>query len=317
MRNMISRNVRFFALAAVAVLAAGAALAQYFDDSGGDERRGVPKWENDPRFKDDVFTFVRVEYNSSYGRRRGGGYGGYGGGFPGGGFEGQFDGRDFRRGYGGRGWGGGWVGGWMTDFPDSDLNFSFRLQQLTSLKVAPQPIHLPLTDPKLCDYPFIYMVEPGRLEFSEAEVVALRRYLLRGGFLMVDDFWGDYEWENFYQQIKRVFPDREPEDVELEHEIFQCVYRLKEKPQVPSIQIAKAGRSQGLTWEPNHGGDSRTVHYRAIYDDKRRMMAFICHNTDLGDGWEREGEDEWYFHEFSEKKSYPMGINIVVYAMSH
>src|SRR4029078_4195957 len=90
-------------------------------------------------------------------------------------------------------------------------------------------------DPKLFDHPFLYMIEPGRLVFSEEEVKALRRYLLNGGFLIGDDFWGDDQWENFYQQIKRVFPDREPRELELEHKIFQCVYRLKEKPQVPRL----------------------------------------------------------------------------------
>jgi hypothetical protein len=174
-----------------------------------------------------------------------------------------------------------------------------------------------LTDERLFDHPFIYMIEPGALYFSEEEVLALRRYLLNGGFLMVDDFWGDYQWENFHQQIRRVFPDREPTELPLDHEIFRCVYRLKEKPQIPSINAAWSGRDQGITWEMGHGGNTQTVHYKALFDDKGRMMSIICHNTDLGDGWEREGEDPWYFHEFSEKKAYPMGINIVTYAMTH
>jgi hypothetical protein len=250
------------------------------------DRNGVPNWKNDERFKHDVFTFVRVQYNS----------GGYG-----------------RRGRGG--WGGGW--GWSTDFPDSDLNFSYRLQQLTSLKVNPDPIFLRLTDPKLFDYPFLYMIEPGQggLFLSDEEVAALRRYLLNGGFLMVDDFWGEWEYNVFYEQIKKVFPEREPEELNIDHEIFRCVYQLKEKPQVPSIHSWEM--TGGLTWEPRHGDDAQTVHYRGIFDDKRRMMVIICHNTDLGDGWEREGESEAYFHEFAEKKSYPMGINIVTYAMTH
>ena len=240
------------------------------------DRNGVPTWEVDSDFKRDVFTFVRVRYGSGYGRGRG--------------------------------------GGWLTDYPDSDLNFSFRLQQLTSLKVDPVPKQLELTDEELFDYPFIYMIEPGRLYFTEEEVVALRRYLLNGGFLMVDDFWGEDEWDNFYEEIKRVFPDREPQELPLDHPIFHCVYDLKEKPQVPSINHAEAYRGTNITWERS---DAKEVHYKALVDDKGRMMAIICHNTDLGDGWEREGEDEYYFREFAEKKSYPMGINIVFYAMTH
>jgi hypothetical protein len=238
-------------------------------------RRGVPSWELDAEFSYDTFRFVRVRYGS-YGR---------------------------------------WWDKWATDYPDSDLNFSFRLQQVTSLKVHPDPIVLELDDPRLFDYPFLYLIEPGDLHFRDEEIAALRRYLLNGGFLMVDDFWGDDEWDNFYGEIKRVFPDREPEELPLDHPIFHCVFDLKEKPQVPSINLALAYQGSGRTWE--RGEDGRTPHYKAIFDDRRRMMAIICHNTDLGDGWEREGEDEWYFHEFAEKKAYPMGINIVFYAMTH
>jgi hypothetical protein len=219
-----------------------------------------------------------------------------------------------RRGSGGRRF---WGGGWRTDWPDSDLNFSYRLQQLTSLKVNPNPISLRLTDPELFDYPFLYMIEPGALLFSEAEVKALRHYLDNGGFLMVDDFWGEYQWENFYREIRRVFPEQEfdPKELDLDHKIFQCVYQLKEKPQVPSIH-AWPGPGSDVTWE-DWGPGSREVHYKGISDKNGRLMVIICHNTDLGDGWEREGEDPSYFHEFSEKKSYPMGINIVTYAMTH
>jgi hypothetical protein len=242
------------------------------DDGTIIDRRGVESWSVEPGFRDDTFTFVRIAYRS---------------------------------------WGGGWYNRrWDTDGPDSELNFSFRLQQLTAMKVNPEPIVLTLTDPRLFDYPFIYIVEPGYLEFSAEEVQALRRYLLNGGFLMVDDFWGEAEWSNFYSEITRVFPDREPQDVPLSHDIFHCVYDLKERPQVSSIGFA----AEGYGYERP---DARDVHYRAIYDDDGRMAVFICHNTDLGDGWEREGMAEWYFREYSEKKAYPMGINIVTYAMTH
>ncbi len=271
------------ALALLAVAGSAAAWAQWgrgrrsYENS--DPRNGVPTWTNTERFKDDVFTFVRVRY-SSYGR------GGYGDG-----------------GYG--------RGKWSTDYPDADLNFSYRLHQLTALETHPDGVILELTDPQLFDHPWIYMIEPGHMVLSDEEVNCLRRYLLNGGFLMVDDFWGSDEWENFYTQIKRVFPDREPTELPLEHEIFHCVYDLAKKPQVPSIHAWERG------YTSERGYDSEEVHYKGLFDDKGRMMAIICHNTDLGDGWEREGESPEYFKEMAEKWSYPLGINIVTYAMTH
>lgn len=116
---------------------------EFFDPT---DRRGVPMWEQDEHFGNDVFTFVRIRYDSGWGR----------------------------------GWGG---GGWATDFPDSDLNFPYRLQQLTSMRVNPQYKVLDLTDPELLDYPFVYLIEPGRMTLSEPEVRGLRRYLLNGGFM--------------------------------------------------------------------------------------------------------------------------------------
>ncbi len=270
-------------------------FAQRYFDRRYPNRRSVPNWEPDKKFSHDVFTFVRIRYSSGYG---------YGGRMNRGG-GGRNRGR-FNRGFSG--------GNWATDYPDSDLNFSYRLHQLTSMEVNSNGLILELTNPELFNYPFIYIVEPGRLVFSEEEVKILRRYLLNGGFLMVDDFWGEAEWYNFYMEIKRVFPDREPAELPLDHPIFHAVFDLKEKPQIPNIDQALRGRYYGITWERE---DARVPHYKAIYDDKGRMMAIICHNTDLGDGWEREGEDEWYFHEFSEKKAYPLGINIVFYAMTH
>lgn len=241
-----------------------------YDVSDPRVRNGVPVWENNAQFKTDTFTFVRIRYGSM-GRR--------------------------------------WGGGWRVDYPDSDLNFSYRLQQLTTLDVDPNGKILSLTDAELFDHPFIYIIEPGGMMLSEAEVRALRQYLLNGGFLMVDDFWGEDEWYNFYTQIKRVFPDREPQELTVDHEIFHCVYDLDELPQIPSIGHARSG------WTSEVRG--ARPHYRALYDDAGRMMAIICHNTDLGDGWEREGEDAWYFSEYSEKRAYPLGINIVVYALTH
>src|SRR6185503_62196 len=168
------------------------------------DRGDVPMWEIDKKFKKDVFTFVRIKYESS----------GY------------------------YGWGG--AGVWYVDFPDAELNLSYRLQQLTSLKVNPEGKVLELTDKELFDYPFIYIVEPGELQFREEEVKNLRRYLLSGGFLMVDDFWGEAQYRNLYQQMKRVFPEREPEELQLDHPIFNCVFPIKEKPQIPNVGLGTA-----------------------------------------------------------------------------
>lgn len=276
---MNTRRKRILIVSLV-IIAATVVLAQRRGGFRGisTDRGEVPEWSNEAGFEKDTFVFTRVQYDSGGGRGSGRG------------------------------------GGWATDYRDADLNFSFRLQQLTAMKVDPEGKVLRLTDPDLFSHPFLYMSEPGRLSFHDDEVKALRRYLLSGGFLMVDDFWGEAEYQNFYDEIKRVFPEHEPQELLLDHPIFHCVFDLKEKPQIPNFNTGEESQYTGVTWERN---DARTPDYRAIFDDKGRMMVMICHNTDLGDGWEREGVYEYYFREFSEKKAYPLGINIVFYAMTH
>lgn len=203
-------------------------------------------------------------------------------------------------------------GPWFTDYPDSDLNFSQRLGELTTLKVNP-PVIVDLNAESLANYPFLYMVEVGTLELQDDEIEPLRNYLLRGGFLMADDFWGEAEWNNWVNEISRVLP---PQDypmipIPLSHEIFHIVFELKEVPQIPSIHN---WRATGLTYERQ---DAKVPHAYGIFDRNNRLMVVAMHNTDNGDGWEREGEDAEYFEEFSAKRAYPMGVNIVVYAMTH
>jgi hypothetical protein len=167
----------------------------------------------------------------------------------------------------------------------------------------------------LFDYPFIYMSNIGGMKLRDDEVLALRRYLLSGGFLMADDFWAPPAWRNVCAQMKRVFPKREPRELADDHPIFHLVFDLKGKPQVPSIFAWR----QGHTFEYWHGdpqGDE-DPHFWGLFDDRDRLMALLCHNNDIGDGWEREGEDKEYFRLYSERVSYPIGINIVMYAMTH
>jgi len=204
--------------------------------------------------------------------------------------------------------------GWDGDYPEADWNISYRLQELTSMKVNPYPVTLELTDPKLVEYPFIFLIAPRSVIFTDAEAAALRRHLLNGGFLMVDEFWGREQWDHFYRQIKRVFPRREPRELSLDHEIFHNVFDFKEKPQVVAIHFWR----QGYTYHPVPGIENdHEPHFYGIFDDRGRMMALLCHNNDLVDGWEREGEDEGFFRQFSERCSFPMGINIITYAMTH
>jgi hypothetical protein len=244
---------------------------------------GTPNWENPRSFNRDVFTFARIRYSS-----------GYGGGFY-----------------------GGWGGGWLTDAPDSDLNLSYRLQQMTSLKVDPDGRFVDLTSPELVNFPWIYIVEPGGLYFTDEEVVALRKYLLNGGFLMFDDFWGDSAWQNVERNMRRVFPDRRFTEMPLDHPLYHCVFEIKAKGQVPNVRTGAESEFTGITYEENHDGNVQTVHHRGITDDKGRLMVLATHNTDNGDGWEREGESDYYFHNFSEKIAYPLGINIIFYVMTH
>jgi hypothetical protein len=240
------------------------------------DRGNVPEWELDPKFEQDCFTFVRIMYRSTVDRSS---------------------------------------ASWWTDFPDADLNLSWRLHQLTAMKVAPTPLRFEIMDKELFKYPFAFMSGVPAIVMDEEEVAQLRRYMMGGGFIMVDDFWGEDNWDHFENEVlKRVFPERTWKELPIEHPIFNCVFPLKEKPQIPNVGFATRNRDTGITWERE---DAQTPHYRGIHDDKGRLMMLICHNTDLGDGWEEEATDPYYFEEFSEKKAYPLGINIVFYVMTH
>jgi len=279
----------------VFVLAAGIVVAQRGYRGGRGFRRGysedyrtpreipqhgneTPTWTNAPGFESDVFTFVRIKRSSSPYRYSG--------------------------------------GPWSTDTPDSDLNLSYRLQQVTSLKVDPDGLFLRLTDEELANHQFIYMVEPGSLELNDEEAVALRNYLLNGGFLMLDDFWGEREWEGMAEQMRKVFPTRDFVELPLDHPLYQCVLHIRSKGQVPNVDLGTQSEYDPghRTWERS---DATEVHHRAIFDDKGRMMVIATHNTDNGDGWEWEGDNHYYFEHFSEKIAYPLGINIIFYAMTH
>lgn len=254
---------------------------------------GTPEWSNPRGFEKDVFTFARVIFKSTVGYGQGHNYG-----------------RNL---------------GWWVDFPDADLNFSYRLQQITSTKVDPNGRVLKLTDPELSNYPLLYIEHAGYMMLREDEVAALRKYLLAGGVLFVGDFWSQIEWEGFERQMKRVLPERKWTDVPITHPIFNSIFQLKgpmQMLQVPTMQFwnrdydPRNPSAVPLQWR-DRGAGSEIMNVRAWNDDKDRLMVLVIHNSDFSDGWEREGEHDDYFHTYSEKISYPLGINILYYIMTH
>jgi Domain of unknown function (DUF4159) len=198
------------------------------------------------------------------------------------------------------------------------------LQELTSIRTDPDCRVLKLTDPTLTDYPFIFMSHPERMELSGEETVALRNYLLNGGAVMVDDFWGDQAWEHWEEVMKSVLPDRSWEELSINHPLFHCVFDLRgtvNDCQVPTLQLWRRGfydpSNPGSYPSIFRGPGSRQMHVRAWLDEKGRIMVLAIHNSDTGDGWEREGEDEEYFRQFSENRAYPLAINAIFYFMTH
>jgi hypothetical protein len=194
------------------------------------------------------------------------------------------------------------------DYPRSDRHFAVALRRLTRIhtRSVEQPINV--DDGDQYDWPWLYGVEVGHWDLSEAQAKGLREYLLRGGFLMVDDFHGGLEWQVFNESMRRVFPDRQIVDIDNQDQIFHIIYDLEERYQVPGAMYIRTG----LTYERNDGFPAI---WRGIYDDKGRILVAICHNMDLGDSWEHADNPD-YPQKFS-ALGIRIGVNYVTYAMTH
>jgi len=208
--------------------------------------------------------------------------------------------------------------GWGTDYPNADINFSIRLSELTKTQVGRDkdgPNHLVVrpTDPELFQCPFVMASDPGSAGFSAADAKGLRDYLVKGGFLWVDDFWGQSAFDAFIGEITKALPPGEfpLKELTAEHPIFRTLFPFAKVPQVPSIQYWMS--SGGDTSEM--GEYSAHAHMAAITDQQGRIMVLMTHNTDIADSWEREGNEEFFFN-FS-AGGYAVGLNAVLYAMSH
>ncbi len=201
----------------------------------------------------------------------------------------------------------GGIESWQVDYPSAEEHLLRALRHTTRLPVAENAVSLSLTDEALFDYAFAYIVEVGFLQMKDEEAKQLREWLLRGGFLMIDDFHGQREWQNFVTEFAKVFPERQIIDIPPSHPLFHCYYDFDSFPQVPGL----ASLYVGMTYEK--GG--RIPHCRGIFDDDGRLMVLINHNVDLGDSWEH-ADDYKYDAKYS-RLGYKLGINYIIYALTH
>ncbi len=231
------------------------------------------------------FHFIRVEYRDLFGAQRGFGFGS-------------------RSGIG-RGW-------WMVDWPEADDHVSMGIRRLTRINMG-EPRHLPLTDERLFDYPWIYATQTGWWNLSDAEVERLREYLLRGGFLMTDDFWEGEQWRIFQETMARVLPARPILDVNSEEPIMHVLYDvdIRQRTFIPGLRHLWNRGGQAQIMQP----PGTTPTWRAMYDGRNRVIVAANFNMDVGDAWEHA---DWpIYPEPMTALAYRFGINYIVYSMTH
>jgi hypothetical protein len=202
----------------------------------------------------------------------------------------------------------GW--GWATDYPGGDCKFMGAIHRLTGIRVSPDPNVMEILDKDLFKYPFVYAVEVGQMYLDDDDAERLREYLLRGGFMHVDDFWGPDEFANFEEQILKVFPDRRMERLPLTHPVFHTFFDVQEVMQIPNRGNGCA--NDGQTFEDRR--DPNPVVY-GISDDDDRLMVLVTYNSDLGDAWEYM-DLPCYPVKYS-GQAYRMGLNFMIYSMTH
>jgi hypothetical protein len=211
--------------------------------------------------------------------------------------------------------------GWQTDYPYAEINLTTRLSELTRTRVSRDESQQPnfyvvrLTDDALFNCPITVASDAGTIGIREDEAERLRTYLLKGGFLWADDFWGSAAWDHWEAQIARVLPPSEYpiEDVDMSDPLLHSLFEVKEIPQITNIQFWRRSGGQETS---ERGADSEDVHFRVIRDKHRRVMVLMTHNTDVADSWEREGEDPAFFYQFS-PAGYALGIDVLIHALTH
>jgi hypothetical protein len=205
------------------------------------------------------------------------------------------------------------TGWWMMDWPDAERHFTTGVQRLTRIAVA-EPKHFRLTDPELFEHPWLYATQVGWWDLSDAEVRCLGQYLLRGGFVLVDDFWGAEQWDTFERAMQRALPSHPIVDVPDADSMMHVLYDIYEKDRtfIPGSRHLRRGGTGELVIEQPPGTEPA---WRAIYDGRSRMIVAVSYNMDVADAWEFA---DW--PEYPEQKTslaYRYGINTILYAMTH
>ncbi|HWV58882.1 MAG TPA: DUF4159 domain-containing protein [Longimicrobiales bacterium] len=207
--------------------------------------------------------------------------------------------------------------GWSTDYPAADHNFLTRFEELTAGTISmwesgePGYAAVRATDPELFRCPFLFMTDPGSATFDEREVQRLREYLLKGGFLWADDLWDDSgAWSILRRNLERILPGHEVVEITADHPLLSAHYVIPRVPQIPSVQ---SWRRNGLTSEVP--GRTDTPRLYGIFGEDGRLMVLVSYNTDIADGWEREGDEREFFYLFS-PEAYALAINVMIWIMS-
>ena len=211
--------------------------------------------------------------------------------------------------------------GWMTDYPYAEINLSTRFSELTKTRVSRTPEGEPRhfvvqpTDPQIFNCPVVVASDAGTLGFTNEEAANLRDYLLKGGFIWFDDFWGDAAWSSFEREISKVMPpDQYPlEAIDLADPMLHGQFELDHIPQITNIQF---WRMSGGRETSERGPETATPYLHVIRDAKHRVVVVATHNTDVADSWEREGEDPEFFYQFS-PNGYALGIDVLLHVMTH
>jgi Domain of unknown function (DUF4159) len=285
-----SRATRFAVGALTCGLLAFAGWAQRGGFGGGFGRGGgFPQHQDDeaeaPR-KEAEFHFIRMEYTD----------------LP-----------QFHRGFGRSSFGGMGEGWWIVDWPNADNHFTRGIERLTRIDTG-DPRHFRITDPNAFDYPWIYVTQAGWWGLSNAETDRMREYLLRGGFLVTDDFWGPECWEIFRQTMDRVLPGHAITDIDESDAVMHVLYDIEEKDRtfIPGSRHLRRGYDGSTVIVQPEGS---VPAWRAMYDDRHRMVVAANYNTDVGDAW--EFADVPYYPEPMTALAYRYGINYIIYSMTH